>query len=506
LKAEVLGTYPEQGQSLFGIAPASSRLNSSRLWRDGRNVVFTSTGVRKAKGSTLLLSAGAGATTSEPKSGTSSAIRGLVESYINGKRVIAYGDTSSWYRYVEDEASAFRIGTNLPGLANETSGTAASIWSIVNWGNWYVASNGVARPQLYTGSSNVEATAGGVLNTSAAWSTAGVDARAEILYRYTPHLLAFNTARGQNHFCWCHTDDIEQWSANAGNTAGDITVRDMDSPIRAAVALGDRIAVYTDNSMYLVTYLGSPFYFGIQPALSGVGAVSKNSIVSVGRKNYGLSKDGFFVTDGVTYKYIDEPDIRSWFLRRINEANYSKVAGWHDRENHQAIWYYSTGANNENNEGVGFDYINAAWAIYDYGRSSALEKRVFRHALTGGTAGRIFRHATSQDSVGAALVSYIETNPLPLGNARHYKDVFRLYVAADEVSVDFEVQLAGLPNLNSSPSYGTRNIVSAGNAFLPLDVKEAGRFFSVRFESSAAASDFLLSGFTLEGFQREAER
>ncbi|MGI0024996.1 MAG: hypothetical protein ACREA4_07620, partial [Nitrososphaera sp.] len=402
--------------------------------------------------------------------------------------------------------SAFRIGTNLSGLVDETSGTPASQWSIVNWGNWFVGTNGVARPQLYTGSSNVEATTGGVLSTDDAWATASQNSRAEIIYRYQPHLLAFNTARGYNHFCWCHTDDIEQWSANAGNTAGSITVRDMDSPMRAAAPLGDRIAVYTDNSLYIVTYLGSPFYFGIQPAVTGIGAVSKGAVTSLGRQNYGLSKDGFWTTDGVTYVYIDEPDLRSWFSARVNTRNYSKVVSWHDRENHQVVWYYSTASNTENNEGVGYDYINQCWSIYDYGRASAIERKVFRFPLSGSTAGRVFRQNDTQNSAGAGVTSFLETNPLPIGDARYFKDLFRLYVAADEVSVDFEVQVSGIPNLNTSPSYGSRNIVSAGNAFLPLNIKESGRFASLRFEATAAGSDFLLSGFIVEGVKTEAER
>ena len=124
----------------------------------------------------------------------------------------------------------------------------------------------------------------------------------------------------------------------------------------AAVPLSKRIAVYGKAQMFLGNYLSNDLVYGYQPALNGIGSVSKNAVVSVGRRNFGLSSQGFFVTDGASFEYIDDPAMRHWFQDNINQDQYAKVIGYHDEEDSQVLWYIPTVVTTKNDYCMTYNY------------------------------------------------------------------------------------------------------------------------------------------------------
>ena len=103
-------------------------------------------------------------------------------------------------------------------------------------------------------------------------------------------MLAFNytDSNGDNptKSSWCSADGLDDWVASATNTAGSLLIREATGEIMCVTQLGNNLAVYTQNQMFIVSYVGLPNIIGYKPALdSGVGAVSPSSVVSVGRMN-----------------------------------------------------------------------------------------------------------------------------------------------------------------------------------------------------------------------------
>lgn len=160
---------------------------------------------------------------------------------------------------------------------------------------------------------------------------------AEIFITRGPHILAFNTSLNDKEFIFSDADDPDTWVTASDNLAGALTIRELKSPIRAAVPLGQSIAVYGDDQMFLVSYLANDLVFGYRPALNGIGAVSKHAVVAVGRRNFGLARQGFYVTDGAQFEYIDVP-IRKWFRDNVIGSQLSKAIAFHDEKNNNVRW------------------------------------------------------------------------------------------------------------------------------------------------------------------------
>jgi hypothetical protein len=449
------------------------------LIKDSRNIIFTDMGIRKMPGWRAPTAF----------TNTSAPIRGMVQTLTSGTASIFYATTTDIFKYEDGSASAQSIASGFTGLVDQTSSTAATQWSFAPWGNWVLATNGQNAPQIWKGGSFSNLT------------TSGQFTVAEILVRRGNYILAFNVAtaggRTINKFHWCHTDDVEQWSPTVSNAAGSLFIRDMSGEIIAGVPLGDRIAVYGANSMHLVSYLGPPLYHGVARAVDGVGAISKNCVVSVGQLNYGVSIQGFWVCDGASFRWIDDPAVRNFFQNRVTIAQKTKIVAYHDKILQQVIWYYPSNSSTTVNEGLGYDYVRGVWTIYDHGRSSVAEQTVFNTAATGTEDGHLYFHGFGKNADTQVLPCYLETAKMSLGQPENFKEVLEVYTGVHELTGALTLRIAGLLDLEASASYSNPFAVSAAQT--RINVRTMGRFIQLRYESTATNGDFIISSIRLKG-------
>jgi hypothetical protein len=233
---------------------------------------------------------------------------------------------------------------------------------------------------------------------------------------------------------WSHESDPDTWVPDVANSAGGQFIRDLDSDIIAACPLGPDFAIYSNDSMVLQRYVGSPFYFGFEQAIDGIGAVSDSAILSVGNKNYGMSTKGFFVTDGISFRYIDNPQINKYVQGLFDATQGRLVVGLHDEQLECVKWWFpgSEGAI----YGVGFFY-NAAggagsWTILDQPVTAAASKKVFTTAIIGTNTSIGFQEGHNLGTL--PMTAALETFPLDGGDRERYKlwDMYR----ADVVNSD----------------------------------------------------------------------
>jgi len=452
-----------------GLFPGFAPLDSP-FWADGRNVIFRANEVRKMPGWVQLGSTALAAP-----------IRGMgqLRDQVSGTQYLFYGYPTSLYAW--NTVSSSLKGSGYTGQVDETVLADADLWSFAPWGRWMIATNGKDVPQILklTDATPVFAPLAGVTFS-----------KARIMVSRANHMLAFNTSNGANWMEWSNADDVETWVPTTVNSAGNLVLRDLESEIRAVVRLGDRLAVYGSDSMALVTFLGSPFYFGINPAVNGIGAVGTNSVVAVGRRNYGLSKQGVFVTDGSQFDYIDDPAIRQWLRGRLNLNQLSKIVSYHDEANTQVVWYYPQGNGLEPSEGIGYDYQRKAWTIYDFGRSAAIERQVFSFPIAGGTGGEIFAHDSGTDASGQALVPWVQSKPFDLGEPDLWKYIDQ--IKAEATGTGLQIKLGFQERLDGAITWTT--LASLGTGTVPIDVGLTGRFVTLYLTSTAVGQDWGFNG------------
>lgn len=263
------------------------------LWEEGDNIVFRDRGVRRYNGA------------AQQGVALTDQARDIAQAYVSTgavRRAYIGTDTN-----VELFALAGGVWTKTVLGAWPTAGTYADLET---WGTWVVATNGVDPVKVWKNTGSLVNLAGTPFTT------------AKIVKRKQPFLLAFNTNNiGDTAVEWSSDSNIESWTPSLANKAGNYNLRDLDSAVVAVEDIGNRLAVYSRSSMVLGTFIGGDNVWSWGRAVSGVGAISRRSVVTLDPYNYGLTRDGIFKTDGNSFIYVDDPAM----LRYIRDtADFTK--------------------------------------------------------------------------------------------------------------------------------------------------------------------------------------
>jgi hypothetical protein len=234
LLPKLLDVKGELGQ---GVMP-DEHPDNQIIWEDARNCTITTSGVRKKRGW---------------KKAASTAIplaRGMEQTLSNlgNSRFLYTGTTEALYGWRgpgEDWVNLSRTA----GYSGNVD-QPATHWSMLEWGNWCLASNGQDMLQLFRHGQDDRFKD---LDDATGYNADDPPLYAKIIKKLGPHVIAFNTDEGGDAYEWCDTDDLSVWIPSSINAAGGNIIRDFDSDIVACENLGERIAIYGVDRMAVMS-------------------------------------------------------------------------------------------------------------------------------------------------------------------------------------------------------------------------------------------------------------
>ena len=460
-----------------GLKPVPHKLDVD-LWRDGLNVIFFEGGPQKIPGWVSPVAF----TPSFP-------IRGMLAIQDDaGIQRLFFGDKNTLFHY--NSVSIATIGTGYNGAQHETSTTPAAAWSMTQWGNWLVASDGANNMQVWKGTGSAAAIAG------------SPPTRAQIVLKKDNHLLCINNSLGFNNYAWCKADDLENWEfADPASSAGNNIMREMNGPAVAACEFGGKVAVLGKSQLFFISYIGAPLYFGHKFQLGGIGACGKMALCEANGFLYGFDDKGAWMSDGTSFRRIDSPAVREYIQDNINLGQLSKVVVCHNSAQ-QEVQFFFPGDSGEVEFGLGFRYANNSWTKLGYGRSGAVQQPgVFKYHITADpTEGLAFQGKLSGvDSWNDPLVAWVQTRPLDLDRPDYWKYVDVVMAQLRRSTGSFKVQLAWQEALTDAISWIDSDPAVLDEGFSPAYFRETGRFLSLKFGSTGLGADWALSGFDVFG-------
>lgn len=294
-----------------GIFP-SAEPTAGQLWNKGQNIWFRELSIEQILGRQKIVSLPLGQATF------------LTQAFNFGTKSLYF--VSQGIVFVI-KASGNPTVFAAPEIIGELT-MGADVW-LEPWGTWLLATDGILQPQLWGGGGTFIPIGQGQFRT------------ASIIKKIAQFAVAYSLDYAPNAFAWSDLDDPTTWTPSITNAARNLTIRDLDSEIVAVADLGAGHAVYSRDYMIVVQYVGpSQGWLGTpNQALSGIGAVSKYSVVSIGPYNFGLSRDGIFSTDGSTASYLDRPAVDQWIQDNIDFTKANKIAGYHNKRLGLVVWY-----------------------------------------------------------------------------------------------------------------------------------------------------------------------
>jgi hypothetical protein len=321
----------------------------------------------------------------------------------------------------------------------------------------------------------------------------------KVFAKQGPHVLAYNTETdsesGGNKFYWCSADDVDTWVAAATNTAGDLRIREADTSFRCVAQLGSSHAVYTENQMFLVSYIGLPNIFGYVPALEGdVGAVSSKSVVSVGRNNYGLSLTGFFATDGVNVTKIGEAQGIDKYVKDFG-AEPAQTVAYHNADDNEVVWLIPISDTAPSKE-FAYNYKNNTWTVRTTTLTDVIPKGVFDNYLSGNVDGEFFNEGNQASDQGNGISVSATTKAFDLGDPDRIKELTSIRVGKQGNGTP-QVRIGWSDDINGTPTYvDTFNVTET---FQEHHLRTAGRWLFLEVTSSASSDAWEISTLIIQG-------
>lgn len=200
-------------------------------------------------------------------------------------------------------------------------------------------------------------------------------------------LVALNTNDGTfgddgNRWRTAAQDDPHDWTIAISVLGASGRLVDTPGEITAGRRLGDQLAVYKEDSLYLGRFVGPPEVLIFDLRSDEIGASNQEAVVSVESFNFFASEsaEDFFVFDGSTPVRIGHPFISEWFFSQLDRDSRTRIIGVDDVPNERIFWWYpSTDGNGAIDRWVCFHYKSNKWGkgeltlqyVFDYIQDTA---------------------------------------------------------------------------------------------------------------------------------------
>jgi hypothetical protein len=267
---------------------------------------------------------------------------------------------------------------------------------------------------------------------------------------------------------WCDQENNTVWTAAATNQAGDFELQTVGA-LKAGKKVRGINLLFTDVDVHTASYVGLPYVYSFEKAGSGCGLISSQAVAAIDTAAMWMSKSGFWMFDG--YVKPLPCDVSDYVYQNLNYNQASKVYAVHNSKFGEIWWFYPSGASNEVDSYVTYNYRENHWNIGSMARTAGTDRGVYLNPLMVSSDGYIYEH-----EVGYAYdsgVLFAESGPLEIGqgdNVMSVRQVIPDEQTLGEVVVSFKTR--NYPTSTES-TYGPYS------ASQPTSVRFSGRLVKV---------------------------
>jgi len=214
-------------------------------------------------------------------------------------------------------------------LYREASGTISNVsrtatyttaddgyWEFTTFGNTHLAVNGIDALQVYT------------LGTSSQFLDASASASAPVakhIATVRDFAVLGNLGTGANRTQWSRINNPLRYGPDARYQSDFQDLAGAEQNIQRITG-GDFGTILTDNSVWRMTYVGSPLVFRFDEVAPGIGCAAPGSVARFQNLTFFLSHSGFYVFDGASATPIGQEQIDDTFIADFNASFRHRVS------------------------------------------------------------------------------------------------------------------------------------------------------------------------------------
>ena len=461
------------------------------------------------------------------------------------------------YEHIGPREQTYGYGWGMDPWSNGNWGEAAAasdvtlepgLWSLSNYGEVLVAT--ILNGKTFTWNSGI----GARLTTRASTTTSNFETtsnptktRVTLVSPTTRHLIHLGTettigneqTQDDMFIRFSDQEAINTYAPSATNTAGTQRLQD-GTKIIGALKAKEVILIWTDNALYTMKFIGSPFTFGFEQVGTNCGLIGQNAVVEIDGAAFWLSPKGFFMFDG-TVKSLS-CTVEDNVFDNFDTTKGQQVSAGLNNLFTEITWYYPSANSDYNDKYVVFNFGESAgvpggvWYTGTEARTSWMDATIYPNpyatkynsTATGtfpaivGESGlgqtTYFEHEVGTDQVNpngttTTISSFIQSFDFDLeqrsrnqkGQASGPKIAGETFIALRRFVPDFKTLLG-----NAKVTIGLKRYpqqTSTTSTYSPFtitstttkkDTRARGRFCSFKIENDAASESWRFGTFRVD--------
>ena len=208
---------------------------------------------------------------------------------------------------------------------------------------------------------------------------------------------------------WSDQEDYANWTPSVSSTSGEVDLTD-GTRIVGAVRSRNQINIWTDKSLFGMTFVGRPFIFQFRQLGSNCGLIGPHGCVDFDGRTFWMSQDNFYMFDGQVKNLYST--VRRYVYDNINESQFDKVYAGVNSEFKEIIWLYPSKESTDCDSYVIYNPDENHW-VYGTGKFTTFEDRnVFNNTIT--TSNDSFLYDNEPDDIftadGVTIPNFIESS------------------------------------------------------------------------------------------------
>ena len=218
-------------------------------------------------------------------------------------------------------------------------------------------------------------------------------------------------------------ENVTEWEPLPTNTAGSLRLS-AGSSIVGAIRARQETLVWTDTSLYSLTFIGQPFTFGVNLVNEGVGLISPNAAINSPKGIFWMDKKGFYTYNG---QVQDIPcTVQDYVFSDFNEGQSFQAFGFLNKEFDEVGWFYVSSSASVIDRYVVYNYEEGVWTIGQLNRSAWVDEGIFDSPMAT-SSGYLYNHETGNDNDGSPMDNvFIESSDFALGNGEQFQSISRI--------------------------------------------------------------------------------
>jgi hypothetical protein len=262
---------------------------------------------------------------------------------------------------------------------------------------------------------------GGTADTIATVVTNAPTGCQAIMVTNERHLVAIGSSGDPRKVAWSDREDRNNWTSKATNSAGDVQIPTGGRALLAVKYQND-VIIFSDTGIDRMSYVGSPFVYGITAAGANCKSVSRRSVVQTGNFLAWMGENSFFVYDGVVREI--PCDVHDYVYDQLNVLGKKSCWGGHNSNFNEIWWGFPSGDGvYKPNKYVIWNYLENTWSIGAMDRGCWIDQGVFDFPIAGDSNGFVYEQEattlSNSTDLGSAL-PFATSGPIELGNGDNY--------------------------------------------------------------------------------------